>query len=157
MKFLFLVEDYFGQSFFERFFSKKIDEHIFSGKLEGVRHAKLNGKITKQVRANIGKVDRIIIIADADGQDLATKNQDITRFVDSVYAEYVKIVLLDYEIEEWICHSEGINLDGQKPSSVLKYKRRYKKSKLPTYAEKIDCKKLQDSNSFKRFASSLEA
>ena len=121
MKFLFLVEDYFGPAFFEKFFSKKIDEHIFSGKLEGVRHAKLNGKIIKQIRANIGKVDRIIITADADGQDLATKNQDIIRFVDNEYTKYVKIVLLDYEIEEWICHSSVLH-----NSSTLRTKRRYR-------------------------------
>lgn len=157
MKFLFLVEDYFGRPFFERFFSKKIEEHIFSGKLERVHHVKLSGKIAKQIKANIRKVDRIIIIADADGGDLAAKKQDIAKFVDDVDVESVRIVLLDYEIEEWICQSEGIKFDGQKPSNVLKYKTGYQKFRLPTYAEKIDCNRLQHSNSFKRFASSLES
>ena len=156
MKFLFLVEDYFGQPFFERFFSKKANERIFSGKLERVRHVKLSGKITRQIKANIGKVDRIIIIADADGGDLNAKNLHIARFIDNVYAEYVKIVLLDYEIEEWICHSEGIKFNDQKPSNVLKHKIGYEKYRLPEYAEKMDCVKLQGVTSFKRFASSLE-
>lgn len=157
MKFVFLVEDHFGRPFFERLFSKKIDEQIVSGKLERVHHAKLNGKITKQIKANIGKVDRIVIIADADGGDPAAKRQNIARFVDNVDSEHVKIVLLDYEIEEWICYSEGIKFDDQKPSNVLKHKRGYEKFRLPEYAEKIDCKKLQDINSFKRFVASLKS
>ena len=31
MRFVFLVEDYFGRDFFKKFFSKKASENVFSG------------------------------------------------------------------------------------------------------------------------------
>ena len=108
------------------------------------------------ISVNIGKVDKIIIIADADGRNAEKKKRDILRFVKNEDLVHVQVVLLNYEIEEWICYSESISFGNQKPSDVLKHRKNYTKNQLPKYAERLDCKKLQSCNSFKRLAASLK-
>lgn len=156
MNFVFIVEDSFGPAFFDRLFHKKIAEGIFSGKLYKIHHCPIGNKTTRIVSANVDNADRIIIIVDADGIDLREKKLEVIRFVKKRDREHVKIVLLDHEIEEWICYSEGISFDS-KPSEVLKHHKKYRKQHLPQYADKIDCTKLQNCNSFKRLESALKS
>ena len=156
MKFLFIVEDHFGKPFFSKFFHKKLSEGFFSGSLVNVLSIIPGPKISRLIGANIGNVDRIIIIADADGGNLEEKKQNVLSFVKYDHVEHVKVVLLDHEIEEWICYSEGIEFGDQKPSKVLKYRKNYQKRQLPRYADKLDCKTLQSHPSFMRLASSLK-
>ena len=108
------------------------------------------------ISANLGDADRVIVIADADGQDPEEKKQRIHRYVGSRHANRVRIVMLDYEIEEWICYSQGLKFGDQKPSAILKHKEGYQKRQLPTYAERLDCDKLQNCTSFRRLLSALE-
>ena len=157
MKFTFLVEDRFGPHFFEIFFRKKVSEGIFSGRLKRVRRCSIGNKMTRIISANAGKVDRIIIIADADGGSLEDKRSDILRYVSKTDAEHVMVVLMNYEIEEWICYSEGIEFGSQKPSDVLKHRKNYRKQRLPCYADKMDCQRLQGCKSFAALARSLES
>ena len=157
MKFLFIVEDCFGKSFFSKFFHKKLSEGFFSGSLVNVLSRIPGPKINRLIGTNMENVDRIIIIADADGRNLEEKKQNVLSFVKSEYVGHVQVVLLDHEIEEWICYSEGIKFGDQKPSKVLKYSKNYKKSQLPRYADKLDCKTLQNHPSFMRLVSSLKS
>lgn len=156
MRFVFLVEDCFGPNFFKKFFSKKAEENIFSGQFQGSYSYPLGAKMGRIIGANLGDADRVIVIADADGQDPEEKKQRIHKYVGSRHANRVRIVMLDYEIEEWICYSQGLKFGDQKPSAVLKHKKGYQKRQLPTYAERLDCDKLQDCGSFRRLLSALE-
>ena len=109
--------------------------------------------MVRLINTNKGKVDRIIIITDADGRDLAKEESRISRFLK--INNDVKIVLLDHEIEEWICYANDKSFGDQKPSDFLKDHYGYQKNKLPTYAEKLDCEKMKKCPSFMRFMSSL--
>ena len=155
MNFLFLVEDRFGIPFFRKLFQKKLKENVFSGRLKSVRQVPLGFKISRVIEWHIKRIDRVIIIADSEGLPLKDKEAKLLGYVEKEYRKIVKIVLLDYEIEDWICYSLDIKPGGKKPSNVLKYAETYEKSHLPKYVDELDCKKLVGCGSFKRFASSL--
>lgn len=156
MRFVFLVEDSFGRIFFKKFFAKKAEENIFSGQLKRSYNYPPGSKMGRIISANSDNADRIIVIADADGKNREEMERRIYRHVGSEHANRVRVVMLDYEIEEWICYSQGIKFDDQKPSDVLSHKKGYQKKQLPAYAERLDCKKLQDCGSFRRLLSALE-
>lgn len=68
----------------------------------------------------------------------------------------VKIILAEYEIEEWICISKDIKWKHSKPSDELKLKFGYMKSSLPKYAAELDFDKLgKNCKSFKAFLDAL--
>ena len=100
--------------------------------------------------------ERVIILIDADGKPHKELTEHIKSFLDNTDMNFVRIVLLDYEIEEWICYSKGIKF-YEKPSKILKTKLSYKKNQLPAYALKLDCEKLKTCPSFKRFMIALES
>ena len=106
------------------------------------------------ISAAISSVDRIIILMDADGRPLADKEEKIKEYIAKKDLDRVRIVLLDSEIEEWICYSLGIKTNG-KPSDALAEKNGYQKRDLLKYASKIDCTKLKDCQSFNRLISAL--
>lgn len=152
MNLVFIVEDSFGREFFTRFFKKKSGEGIFAGRLETVIRCPPGPKLDRIIKIHEGEATRIIVMADADGQNVREKEEYILGFIKR--RDHVCVVILDHEIEEWICHSRGIKFDG-KPSDELKHRIKYKKRHLPNYADKIDCKKLQDHPSFMRLAALL--
>ncbi len=68
----------------------------------------------------------------------------------------VKIVLAEYEIEEWICISKDLKWKHLKPSEELKRNFGYEKYKLPKYANELDFDKLKKNcKSFKAFLNVL--
>jgi len=63
----------------------------------------------------------------------------------------VRILLFEYEIEEWICKSLGYHW-STKPSEELKLREGYAKHRLPDYVHKLDFEKLKKNcNSFREF------
>ena len=153
----FFVEDSFGREFFKILFSKKLEENVLSGQITSIYVCPPGNKMSRLVTLNVDNADRIIIIADADGRDIKYEEQSIKERIKGKYRECIRIVLLDYEIEEWICYSHGIKFDGQNPSKILKHKIQYSKKRLPKYGAKLDCKKLMGCESFRRFLSALES
>ena len=154
MNFYFIVEDKFGPSFIKQVFRKKFEEGLFSGRISDARRSSISNKMTRMISAAISSVDRIIILMDADGRPLADKEEKIKEYVAKKDLDHVRIVLLDNEIEEWICYSLGIKTNG-KPSDALAEKNGYQKRDLLKYASKIDCTKLKDCQSFNRLISAL--
>ena len=154
MNFYFIVEDKFGPSFIKQVFRKKSEEGLFSGRISDARRSLINNKMTRMISAAISSADRIIILMDADGGPLADKEEEIKKYVDKKDLDRVRVVLLDNEIEEWICYSLGIKTNG-KPSDALAEKKGYKKRDLLKYVSKIDCTKLKNCQSFNRLISVL--
>ena len=153
MRFFFLVEDTYGGEFIKRLFDKKLGEGLFSGKMTGARRSPIGPKLAKIIKTQDKDV-RIIILADADDKPIQTEKASISQYIQKEDAQHVKIVLLTYEIEEWICYSLGLDIDD-KPSKILERKIQYKKNRLPEYASKIDCAKLTDCQSFKRLVDAM--
>ena len=153
MRFFFLVEDTYGNEFIKRLFNKKRDEGLFSGKMTGARRSPIGPKLAKIIKTQDKDV-RIIILADADDKPIQAEETRISQYIQKEHAQQVRIVLLTYEIEEWICYSLGLDMDD-KPSKILERKIQYKKNRLPQYASKIDCAKLTDCQSFKRLVDAM--
>ena len=152
-----VVEDSFGPDFIKKLFSKKFDEKLLSGKLEVVTSCLLGNKLGRKVNAALLDVDRVLILVDADGQSLDQKTKILKQYLGVRHLDRTSIVLLDYEIEEWICYSEGIPIRGGKPSNILKRRQNYRKNRLPRFAEKLDCKRLAGCPSFLRLTRALES
>lgn len=157
MKFRLVVEDIYGPAFITRFFKKKFNEGLLFGKLEGVASCSIDNKLRRKVNASFTDADRVIVLMDADGQPHSKKTEIIKQYLGHKHLDRVRIVLLDHEIEEWICYSEGIPIRGEKPSKILKHHQNYQKRHLPGYAEKLDCKKLADCPSFLRLTCALKS
>ena len=65
--------------------------------------------------------DKIIIMLDADGpQNYDARYANIERHVPNDLKTPVKIILTDFEIEEWICISKNRKWKHLKPSEELK-------------------------------------
>lgn len=157
MRFRLVVEDSFGPDFITKLFNKKFDEKLLSGRLEGVTSCLIGNKLGRKVNAALLDVDRVIILMDADGQSLDQKTKIIKQYLNVRYLDHISVVLLDYEIEEWICYSKGISIKGEKPSNILKSRQNYRKNHLPRFAEKLDCKRLASCPSFLRLTHALES
>ena len=113
------------------------------------------GLISRIAKAATRIADRVIILMDADGKPHAEWTRHIESFLGGVDMNCIRIVLLDHEIEEWLCYSKGIKFDG-KPSKILKdHLPSYTKNQLPKYASKLDCEKLKTCSSFKRLIVAL--
>lgn len=98
-----------------------------------------NIKLDRILKAFDTSCDRIIIILDADGpQNYDARYANIERHVPNDIKTPVKIILTDFEIEEWICISKNLKWKHLKPSEELKNYDGYIKSRLPNYADELD-------------------
>lgn len=159
MRFCFIVEDSYGVEFTKKLFQKKKhNAELFSGTLVNAQRSPLGPKITRIIRAVRSRpetVDRVIILADADGGSIEEKTKILYGYVDKQYRSQVSIVLLDHEIEDWICYSLKIKTLQKKPSDILKKKFGYEKRQLPKYVSKLDCNILLTCSSFQRLLTAL--
>lgn len=115
-----------------------------------------NSKLDRILKSFDTSCDKIIIMLDSDGpENIENRRANIERHVPKMKTP-VKIILADYEIEEWICISKNLTWKHSKPSEVLKNKFRYTKSSLPRYASELDFDELQKKcKSFNDFLNAL--
>lgn len=156
MKFYFLMEDRFGPQFIKTLFRKKSESGLFTGRIVKARRSSISTKLSRHVTAAQEIADRIIILMDAEGKPLDDKTDEIKRHLDTKYTNNVRIVLLDQEIEEWICYSKEYTIKDGKPSDILKTKLKYQKNQLPDYAKSLDCERMQSCESFNRLLKAME-
>ena len=156
MKFYFIVGNDFGPSFIKTVFAEKVAEGLFPGRLNIAKRLYIGPKLSRIVKLAIGVADRVIILMDAKGESLEKKTEEIKQYLRTIDMNRVRIVLLDHEIEEWICYSQGIRIK-RKPSETLYARIGYRKNQLPSYASKLDCEKLKTCPSFKRLIHALSS
>ncbi|MCZ7402953.1 MAG: hypothetical protein O8C61_12090 [Candidatus Methanoperedens sp.] len=161
MKITLIVEDSWGVPFFpiviERLKAVNlVNKNLIISKPKHLP-ADCNGKLDEILKMVDNKFDRIIIILDADGpQNYKTRYERAQSHIPNNMATPVKIILAEYEIEEWICISKGLKWKHQKPSDELKTKYSYEKWKLPQFAAELDFDKLgKNCKSFKDFLDAL--
>ncbi|UNQ73709.1 hypothetical protein [Infirmifilum sp. NZ] len=164
------VEDAYGKEFIERLLAKLQPSHQvgvikrFAGPC--------NTKSTRQLLSSTHDHDRVVVLVDGDWNPSDVRRR-IEEHIDDIRDEdrrrevrsKVRIVVVESEIEEWICHSLGLGVGrGQKPSEVLSQylqreeSRNYGKWELPRYAElvAVNCGSLYGKNpSFKEFLDCL--
>jgi hypothetical protein len=153
-----LCEDKHGGPFLKdlvnRLKNSKMITRSFSvnvAKFYGACNAKLRRQLIAESQV---RVRRFVILVDADGKNKTTIRSRVRQHVPSNLASITRIVVLDYEIEDWICVSLGINLNS-KPSILLEQRYGYKKHNLKSYVLKLDFQELQKCGSFCDFVGSL--
>lgn len=161
MKIKLIVEDLYGGPFFIDVIQRLKEANLVNKNLiiPKPKHlpADCNQKLDEILKMFDEMCDKIIIIFDADDpQKYREKYDRAEGHIPHNMKTQVKIVLAEYEIEEWICISKNIRWMHSKPSEVLKKKFGYEKRDLPKYASKLDFDKLQKNcKSFKAFLKAL--
>lgn len=151
-------EDKKGKPFFERLIKRMKKEGRFGnisvkvGFIGGSVGTVLERRIKASLREGCSK---FIVIYDAHGDDINKVRNKVLRFIPDNVRPKTCIVILDFEIEEWICISEEINC-GSKPYETLKNRIGYEKYRLPDYAERLDFNKLINCRSFLEFLDCLK-
>jgi len=119
-------------------------------------------KSGRQIGAAYYDFDSIIVIVDAHGGDANEVEASVIKHVHGDFRDKLRMVILDYEIEEWVCRGLNIRF-GQNPSEDLSsylrrrkgYKGEYKKHMLPEFADEVNIERLMEYPSFKRFLKML--
>ena len=156
-----ITEDTYGGEFFKRFLNRLRKEGLanvglkkLSGRKNPIHAPYLcNPKLGKILRASeLSRPDFILLAYDGDGSsNYKSRRRDVEKHIPRSLKTPVKVLLFEYEIEEWICRSLGYNW-ATKPSDELKQRERYAKHKLPDYVSKLDFEKLKDNcKSFQEF------
>ena len=140
----------------KQFLQKKQPREYFRANWKKTKPVLIGPKLSRIVQIAIDVADRVIILMNANGDSLDKKTEEIKRYLPMINLNRVHIVLLDYEIEEWICYSQGIPING-KPSEILYSRIKYRKERLPSYASKLDCEKLKTCPSFRRLIDALSS
>ncbi len=160
-------EDAYGPEFFKSLIEKLKKESIVNESLY-VATRRLPGicytKSERAIKAASMDFDKIVIVADADGpanRDTVFKRMDV--HIHEELKNKVDVIIMDYELEEWICYSLGIHFGGDKPSKALndwcKINRGtmsgYKKWQLPKFVEDLDFNVLRNCSSFRDFVNAV--
>jgi hypothetical protein len=161
MKIKLIVEDFYGVDFLKNVIERLKDANLVNKNLiiPKPKHlsALCNSKLDEILIMTDNTCDKIIIVLDADGpQNYKDRCERAQSHVPKNMKTPVKIVIAEYEIEEWICISKNLKWKHSKPSDELKIKDGYEKYKLPKYANELDFDKLQKNcKSFKAFLKAL--
>jgi len=161
-KIVVFTEDSYGRFFIKRLVYGKLnlEKEIRVQRLAGVCYT----KSTRQLIAASSDCSKIVILVDGDGEPENVERlmeRHIRKALEKVHSLSIHLIVVNTEIEEWVCEGLGIRY-GQKPSEDLnRYLQKnfgytYRKSMLPDFADKIDPTKLSKSKSFARFMKALE-
>lgn len=151
-----LTEDTYGVNFFQNLIARLKKLETIRNEV-GIKIKRYNiYKLTNLLRVVNQVYDKTVVIVDCDGSCSTGNSKEINDLINKEGTTDTVVVNLEFEIEEWICVSEGINYGLEKPSIVLKSQRKYAKFQLPSYADKLKVEELLDkSESFSHFISAL--
>ena len=141
-----ICTDTYGKVFFKKLTNrlkneKLIPNHrIYVERFNGPCSPKLERQLT--IYACLREIDFVIIVADADGKPPTKIKKMIEVHIPAELKPSTGIVILEYEIEDWICISKGIRISDTKPSLILKQKEDYEKYKLCNYVSELKIGKL---------------
>lgn len=158
--------------FFKNLLNRLKNEKVISSSVQFDVQAIIQGgpcnvKQSRFIKAALQKYSKIILIFDADGpENVINKTNQMKKHIPRNSESLISIVVLDHEIEEWICKSMKIKFTT-KPHKELDHhcrkisnnRKGYFKSNLIEYIDKIDIQHLtKDSNySFSKFINILNS
>ena len=156
-----ITEDAYGGEFFKRLLNRLNQEGLANIKLKRITGRKnpihapflCNPKLNKIIKvAELARPDFILVVYDGDGpSNYPSRKRDVQKHIPKGVKTPIKILLFEYEIEEWICRSLSYNW-STKPSDELKKRKGYEKYQLPDYVNKLDFEKLKrNCRSFQEF------
>lgn len=162
MKIKLIVEDFYGVDFLKNVIELLKEVNLVNKNLiiPKPKHlpADCNSKLNEILTMFDNTCDRIIIVLDSDNpRNYKERYERAQSHVPKFMKTPVKIVLTEYEIEEWICISKDLKWRHSKPSDELKNKFGYEKYKLPRYTDELDFDTLRKkSKSFIAFLKALQ-
>lgn len=154
-------EDKYGRGFFKELLNELKSQRLISTHLAmNVEkfYGPCNPKLERQLKLNAFQknCDFFIVVVDADGRSLEEVREEVAQHVPRDLKEITCLVILDYEIEDWLCFSLGIRV-FEKPSRILRHKLGYEKYRLKSYVSKLDMPKLLNCSSFGDFVNCLRS
>ncbi|MHB1471318.1 MAG: hypothetical protein ACYCSA_09395 [Thermoplasmataceae archaeon] len=156
MKVRVLIEDSYGPNFISKLAGKlKQGSYLAHSTAVDCRQYTIY-KLNTLLKSSISPFDRTVILVDCDGDCNAGNSSMIKSLIEGYGNKKLIPVFLQWEIEEWICISQGIQISSGKPSEILTSAYNYKKYHLPRYADKLNIDELQrSSKSFGDFVKAL--
>jgi len=162
----FLPEDTYGIPFVKNLIKRLKDEGFLSSDISIAKAYKLPGKcnpkLSRIIKAAYDDYDRIIILADAEGSDVTYMKRKLENHVPSPFEHKVRIIILKYCIEEWVCIGLNIRFRHNPIEALKNYVRRtrgakksYEKYMLPSFVPKLDLNRLSSYSSFREFLGTL--
>ncbi|MGC8600714.1 MAG: hypothetical protein ACP5LX_06665 [Nitrososphaeria archaeon] len=156
---LIITEDSYGCDFFKNII-KRLDLDLRPDCHQVPAKSAKRGRI-----ANASNADKIIVTVDGDGSkninsvheeqmNIIKKAIKANGMFDKIKMK-LSIIVFEWEVEEWITASLGINASGVKPSDVLRTRIGYEKRDLPFFAEKLNFKSLRSVKSFSDFEKAI--
>lgn len=153
-----ISEDTYGHEFFKELFKRLKDTYSINNLIfhnsgrsyttyRGCHYDKLYN--IAKILCSASACDVIIITKDADGRDIADVKNEVRQYIPRD-CTIIKILVFNYEIEDWIIYSKLGHLDPN-PSKYLKDHLRYEKFQLPKYVKELDFNKLCNLESFRDF------
>jgi len=169
-----ITEDISGKKFVEEIIQRMRESNLISQDLKvdidyGARPCR--HKLTRIIKLYLtapyilGKkkkpYNKVILLCDGDGNP-GKVFDEVKDHVPKDLLDRVIIIVLDHEIEEWICTSLGIRWSFKPSKALDQYVRRnikkdgYRKRDLPKYIKYLDINKLlNNSRSFKEFYNAI--
>ncbi len=122
-----------------------------------------SSKSVRQLKAAALDYEKVVVLVDGDWEPekVRRKMGEHVCCLGKGLREKVYVIVVESEIEEWVCESLGLKYRGLKPSCVLSnYLRRergygYEKYMLPDFADVISPDKLGDNESFVSFVDTI--
>jgi hypothetical protein len=160
MNFKVLCEDTYGIGFFEDLIRRMKNDHIIPTvpvsvtKFYGPCHPKTDKQV--KIFAYMSNYDSFVFVVDTDGNPQMEVESKVTQHIPRELRDSTDLVLLDYEIEDWLLINEGIPWTlvskNSKPSAILRERIGYEKHRLRQYAQRLDIPTLRRRcQSFNRF------
>ena len=159
-KVMILCTDTYGKRFFKKLTNRMKNEKLIPNYHVSVAkfYGPCNPKVDRQLRvfAFLRHFNSFIIVADADGKAQKKLQNAIESHISSKLKASTRTVILEYEIEDWLCVSEGICVKDNKPSIFLKQREGYEKYRLCDYVPKLNIERLtKECRSFCKFLECL--
>ena len=164
-----VVEDYYGRAFFKALIDRLVSEgHLPRGLSVPRRNIRrlpgeCNVKLKRILASAADEYHPIVLVLDAEGRPVDEVRRRIEQHVPPSCREDIKIVVLDYCAEEWICIGLGIEFSDDPVRALKNWLRKrkeagagYHKYMLAKFVPELDLERLIDrSRSFKAFLEAL--
>jgi hypothetical protein len=160
MKTRILCEDRYGIGFFQDLIARLKTEGLIPALPVSVSrfYGACNTKTEREINVltKLNDIDSFVIVFDCDGSTHAVIEPKITRHIPTNQQRSTKVILLDYEIEDWLFINSGYSWTlvsrNHKPSEILREREGYEKYRLRQYVPRLDIALLrQNCQSFKDF------
>jgi hypothetical protein len=151
MKFKVLCEDRYGIGFLEDLILRMKNDNLIPRVPVSVTkfYGPCNPKTDSQVKAfaYMSNYDSFVVVADTDGNLQTEVRVKVSQHIPTELQDSTDLVLLDYEIEDWLLINEDIPWalvsKNSKPSAILRERIGYEKHRLRQYAQRLNIAKLR--------------